>query len=36
VLGLARTRLGDNAPRAYLGYVRDEEAVAVPASDVEE
>ena len=27
VLGLARTRLGDNAPRAYLGYVRDEEAV---------
>jgi large subunit ribosomal protein L17 len=27
VLGLARTRLGDNAPRAYLGYVRDDEAV---------
>ncbi|MHC4935053.1 MAG: 50S ribosomal protein L17 [Planctomycetota bacterium] len=36
VLGLARTRLGDNAPRAYLGYVRDEEAVAVPAGDAEE
>ena len=27
VLGLARTRLGDNAPRAYFGYVREDEAV---------
>ena len=28
VLRLAKNRLGDNAPRAYLGFVRDEEAVA--------
>ncbi len=27
VLGLARTRLGDNAPRAYFGYVREDEEV---------
>jgi len=26
VLRLASPRLGDNAPRAYLGYVRDEES----------
>ena len=28
VLGLARTRLGDNAPRAYFGYVREDEVAA--------
>ena len=33
VLGLARTRLGDNAPRAYLGYVRDDEAVAATTGE---
>ncbi len=32
VLGLARTRLGDNAPRAYFGYVRTEEPAAAPAA----
>lgn len=31
VLKMARPRLGDNAPRAYLGYVHDEDAAATPA-----
>jgi large subunit ribosomal protein L17 len=32
VLRLPSPRLGDNAPRAYLGYVRDEALAAAPVS----
>ena len=31
ILRMAKNRLGDNAPRAYLGFVRDEEVVAAEA-----
>ncbi len=31
VLRMASPRLGDSAPRAYLGYVRDEESLAATA-----
>ena len=36
VLGLARTRLGDNAPRAYFGYVREDEQEAVAEAETSE